>query len=206
MGLPVRQPRLLAPRSHLGRGRPAQLSFLHKSCPSCGRHRVVHALSLSQARTGASEDVVQEFLTELAMPLHATFWPPLLDTRPHWVNTCTSGFASFPTPGDQLWTLAGRRCTNHTHDHCDLHAPCSGKFDLAQCQQPHKTPSQSDIGHNCSLVILNSANLCISNAPHFTGGPKPLSHALLPSGISRSKAADHECRFLTALMWAAADL
>ena len=37
--------------------------------------------------------------------------PPSPDTRPHWMNTCTSGFVSVPTPEDQLWTLASRRCT-----------------------------------------------------------------------------------------------
>ena len=60
-----------------------------------------------------------------AKPLHATSWPLSPGTRPHWIHTCMSGFVSFPKPEDQLWTLAGRRCTNHTHDHCGRTLACT---------------------------------------------------------------------------------
>ena len=77
------------------------------------------------ATTAASQGVGVHLRESAAKPLHATSWPPSPDTRPHWMNTCTRGFVSFPTPEDRLWTLASRRCTKHTHDRCGKRLTCT---------------------------------------------------------------------------------
>ena len=47
-------------------------------------------------------------------------------------------------------------------------------------QAPHNVPSRGNMGppaHKGSRPTAKSANFCMSRAPHFLGGPMPLSHA-----------------------------
>ena len=80
-------------------------------------------------------------------------------------------------------------------------------------QHPHNEPSRGHLGpplHNAPCVVGTSAKFCRLKAPHFLGGPIPLSQALVPSRSSKSSAPVHGkpslmCSFLAALRYATAD-
>ena len=88
-----------------------------------------------------------------------------------------------------------------------LHLIVDSSISLIAHQHPHNEPSRGHLGpflHNAPCVVGTSANFCRLKAPHFLGGPIPLSQALDPSCSSKSSAPVHGkpslmCSFLAAL-------
>ena len=132
----------------------------------------------AEGHTAASQGVGVQLWDNAAKPLHAISRPPSPDTRPHWIHTCTSGFVSFPDAcGSALDIGKSKMHKPHSRplrkETC-MHLAVDSSTSRIAHQQPRSVPSRGHIGpsgHNGSLVILNSANFCMSSVPHFTRGP-----------------------------------